>query len=88
MLRLDPNVFIGTTPQASPWVPAEVTDGMVLTRLTVDGDAAELPPPPSGPGAQGANSLQAAQQAQAAQRTDVPTVLGLRTTSARVRLPA
>src|SRR5215207_8697710 len=31
-LRLDPNIFLGNTPQAATWVPSEVTDGMVITR--------------------------------------------------------
>ncbi|MEQ1693588.1 MAG: M1 family peptidase, partial [Gemmatimonas sp.] len=38
-LRLDPNHFLGNAPHAAPWVPAEVTDGMVITRLVVDGKA-------------------------------------------------
>ena len=37
MLRLDPNIFLGNTPQAATWIPSEVTDGMVLTKMTVDG---------------------------------------------------
>src|SRR5512134_1988313 len=37
VLRLDPNVFLGNVPRASPWVPAENTDGMVITRMAVDG---------------------------------------------------
>ena len=41
-LRLDPNIFLGNTPKAAPWVPAEVTDGMVITRLVVDGQVANL----------------------------------------------
>src|SRR5688572_18114320 len=59
VLRLDPNIFLGNTPQAAPWVPAEVTDGMVITRLAVDGRAADLAaaPPPTG---QGARALAAA----------------------------
>ncbi|HYE59479.1 MAG TPA: hypothetical protein VD948_13285, partial [Rhodothermales bacterium] len=58
VLRLDPNIFLGNTPQAATWVPAEVTDGMVLTRLTVDGRAADLSqaPPTS---AQGARAIAA-----------------------------
>ncbi|HEU5174622.1 MAG TPA: M1 family metallopeptidase [Gemmatimonadaceae bacterium] len=41
-LRLDPNIFLGNTPKAAPWVPAEVTDGMVITRLAVNGQVANL----------------------------------------------
>jgi hypothetical protein len=36
-LRLHPNHFIGTAPHSAPWVPAEVTDGMAIARMTVDG---------------------------------------------------
>ena len=36
-LKLYPNHFLGTNPHAAPWVPAEVTDGMVITRMAVDG---------------------------------------------------
>ena len=43
-LRLDPNIFRGNTPQAAPWVPAEITDGMVITRLAVNGQVADLAP--------------------------------------------
>lgn len=71
-LRLDPNIFRGNTPQAAPWVPAEVTDGMVITRLAVNGQDANL----AGTGMpQG-------------QRPSVPTVLGITTTNAQVVLPA
>src|SRR5687768_5890457 len=45
VLRLDPNVFIGTNPGAAPWVPAELTDGMIITRMSVDGRAVDLAPP-------------------------------------------
>ena len=46
VLRLDPNIFLGNTPQAGPWVPAEVTDGMVITRMSVNGTTVNLAPPP------------------------------------------
>ena len=36
-LRLDPNIFLWNTPLAAPWVPSEQTDGMIITRMTVDG---------------------------------------------------
>jgi hypothetical protein len=81
VLRLDPNLFLGNTPQAAPWVPAEVTDGMVITRLAVDGREADLSPAPP-PTGQGANSLAAA----AAAAPPALTVAGLRTTVARVSL--
>ena len=86
MLRLDPNIFLGNTPQTAPWVPAEVTDGMVITRMSVDGQAVNLGPPPDATFG-GARAAQAAATAQAAQVPSQPTVLGLRTTLARVSLP-
>ena len=85
-LRLDPNIFVGNTPQAAPWVPAEVTDGMVITRMTVNGVAVDHGPPP-GASADGARAAQAAAAAQAAQVPNQPTMLFGRTTSARVNLP-
>jgi hypothetical protein len=42
VLRLDPNVFLGNVPRAAPWAPAENTDGMLLTRLVVNGSAVNL----------------------------------------------
>jgi hypothetical protein len=86
LLRLDPNIFIGNTPQAAPWIPAEVTDGMVITRMTVNGVPVDLGPPP-GASADGARAAQAAASAQAAQVPNQPTLLFGRTTSARVNLP-
>jgi hypothetical protein len=51
-LRLDPNIFRPRMPSAAPWTPAEVTDGMVLTKVTVDG--AVLPTAaPAGAGGRG-----------------------------------
>ena len=71
-LRLDQNLFLGNTPQAATWVPSEVTDGMVITRLAVDGRAVNLAP-------QG-------QQGGAAAPPAEPFATGLRTTLARVTL--
>ena len=45
VLRLDHNVFRATVPRGSS-VPAETTDGMVVTRLTVNGELVDLDPPP------------------------------------------
>jgi hypothetical protein len=72
-LRLDANHFIGTVPRAAPWVPAENTDGMVITRLTVNGEEASLAAMPGGPVAQAAASR--------------PSLTGAQSTVARVRLP-
>ena len=70
-LRLDPNIFLGNTPQAATWVPGEVTDGMVITRMTVNGAAVNLNPPPGGRGAPPPAG---------------PTAAAFNTTSARVNL--
>jgi len=81
VLRLDPNIFLGNTPQAAPWVPAEVTDGMVVTRLAVNGRAADLAAQ-AVPNAQGARGI-----TDAANASRPPlTVTGLRSTVARVAL--
>jgi hypothetical protein len=44
-LRLDHNIFRASSPHAAPWVPAEVTEGMVITRLAVNGEVASLSAP-------------------------------------------
>jgi Peptidase family M1 domain len=38
LLRLDHNIFRARALYAAPWVPGEVTDGMVITKLVVNGD--------------------------------------------------
>jgi hypothetical protein len=86
VLRLDPNIFLGNTPQAAPWVPAEVTDGMVITRMTVNGVSVNLEPS-AGASADGARSAQAAAAAQSAQVPNQPTLLRAKTTSAQINLP-
>ena len=37
VMRLDMNHFLFGVPRAAPWVPSEQTDGMVITRMTVNG---------------------------------------------------
>jgi peptidase M1-like protein len=77
-LRLDPNIFLGNTPQAATWVPAEVTDGMVISRMSVDGKAVNLNPAPrqfAGPNAPPPALTE-------------PEATGLKTTVARINLPA
>ena len=44
LLRLDHNILRATVPRGSS-VPAETTDGMIVTRITVDGMAVALHPP-------------------------------------------
>jgi hypothetical protein len=53
VLRLHPNHFIGTSPRAAPWVPAENTDGMLITRMAVDGRSVNVQPTPAQLRAQG-----------------------------------
>ncbi|MEP7348155.1 MAG: M1 family peptidase, partial [Gemmatimonadaceae bacterium] len=71
-MRLDPNHFLFNVPRAAPWVPSEETDGMVISRLAVDGRVANLavagsPTPSLLPPAE-------------------PNVFGLKSTVARVNL--
>ena len=88
VLRLDPNIFRPETPKAAPWVPAEATEGMVITRMAVDGRPVRLEAPAGGaPAGQGARSLAAAAAAGPAAAGEA-TASGLRTTVARVALGA
>src|SRR6185295_480409 len=75
-LRLDHNIFKPLAARAAPWVPAEVTEGMVVTRIAVNGEDVPLTPqaPAGGRGRGGAP---------AARRL---SVLGLDLTSAGVTL--
>jgi hypothetical protein len=47
VMRLDHNIFRGLVPRGTS-VPAENTDGMVVTRLAIDGTAIDLMPPAGG----------------------------------------
>jgi hypothetical protein len=88
-LRLDPNHFLGNAPHAAPWVPAEVTDGMVISRMTVDGKSVNLASnaAPIGDGSSGARALANAQQAANAAGTGGEHVLrNGRSTNAIVQL--
>jgi hypothetical protein len=51
-MRLDMNHFLFNVPRAAPWMPSETTDGMVITRLAVNGDEINLvaTPPQQGRG--------------------------------------
>jgi hypothetical protein len=59
VLRLDPNLFLGVTPHLAPWVPAEITDGMRITRMALDGSPVNLnpTPPPQGAASVSENGL-------------------------------
>jgi hypothetical protein len=86
-LRLDPNHFLGNAPHAAPWVPAEVTDGMVISRMAIDGKAVNIASNAAvgGIAAEGARAIQNAQQAAAASAGE-NTLLNGRSTNARIRL--
>jgi hypothetical protein len=86
-LRLDPNHFLGNAPHAAPWVPAEVTDGMAISRMTVNGAPVNIASnaAPQNVAAEGARAIQNAQQA-AASAAGGNTLLNGRSTNARVRL--
>ena len=59
-LRLDHNIYRPTTPQGLS-IPAETTDGMVVTKLSVNGEAADLSAPATGRGGgRGSGTLRAA----------------------------
>ncbi len=75
-LRLDPNLFIPSSPHAAPWAPGEVTDGMVIARMTVDGRPVNLAPP---------QAVQRGREGQMAAPTD-DRAYDLRSTLARVML--
>ena len=86
-LRLDPNHFLGNAPHAAPWVPAEVTEGMQLRRMTVDGAPVNLASNAAAgtSGAEGARAIQNAQQS-AANAVGGNTLINGRSTNARIRL--
>ena len=86
-LRLDPNHFLGNAPHSAPWTPSEVTDGMQLSRMTVNGQTVNISSNAAGGGvsAEGARAIQNAQQA-AANAAGGNTLINGRSTNATVRL--
>jgi hypothetical protein len=72
VLRLDMNHFIGTVPRAAPWVPAENTEGVVITKFNVNGQPVNLAGAAVRPG----------------QTPSAPTAQGMNSTLARVLLPS
>jgi hypothetical protein len=44
VMRLDQNMFLFNVPRAAPWVPAELTDGMGITRISVNGQSVNIAP--------------------------------------------
>jgi hypothetical protein len=77
VMRLDHNIFRGLVPRGSS-VPAENTDGMVVTRLAIDGEAISLTAPAGGGRRGGA--------AGAASEPRPAFATGLDQTSARINL--
>ncbi|HZD04815.1 MAG TPA: hypothetical protein VE173_07850, partial [Longimicrobiales bacterium] len=77
VLRLDQNIFRGESPRAAPSVPSEITEGMVLSDMSVDGEAVDLNPDPS--------SLRGRRGGPPT--VERPTLLGGTSTSATVLLP-
>src|SRR5262249_10967455 len=53
VMRLDMNHFLFNVPRAAPWVPAEETDGFVITRMSVNGQPVNLTAPAFGRGGRG-----------------------------------
>src|SRR3954469_7484409 len=41
-LRRDMNHFLFNVPRAAPWVPSEETDGMIVTRMALNGESVNL----------------------------------------------
>ena len=78
VLRLDHNIFRGLIPRGSS-VPAENTEGMVVTKITVDGDAVDLAATSGNGGRRGAAGTNASPQRRV-------TALNLDQTVARVSL--
>ncbi len=80
VLRLDHNIFRGLVPRGMS-VPAENTDGMVVTRIAVNGEAVDLALPPSGGrgrGGAGARRLSASGLDQTVARISLATPVAAR----------
>ena len=73
-LRLDMNHFLFNVPRAATWVPSEQTDGMIVTRMTVNGEPVNLTPALQGRGGGGASPAPG------------NTATGLRSTVSRINL--
>ena len=78
-MRLDQNIFRGDVPRGAS-VPAENTEGFVITKLTVNGQPVDLNAPAFGRGGRGGRGGGAA--------PTEPVAVGIHTTSARIVLPS
>ena len=79
VLRLDHNILRGLVPRGSS-VPAENTEGMVVTRLRVDGQMVNLDPPPRRRG-QAPSELAAYGMDQTVARIALPTPIAGKSTT-------
>ena len=79
-MRLDRITFSSASPHAAPWVPAEETDGFVITRMAVNGQPVNLDSPPPAVGADGGG------RGGGAGAPTENTIAGLRTTRATIAL--
>ncbi|HEX6694115.1 MAG TPA: M1 family metallopeptidase, partial [Longimicrobiales bacterium] len=73
-MRLDQNIFRPHAYLASSWMPSEVTDGMVITSMKINGQPVSLTPPANAGRGGGAPTT--------------PTMQGITMTNARLVLPA
>ncbi len=81
VMRLDQNIFRGSVSRAAPTVPSEITDGMVLTRLALNGQAVDLDAQPAfGRGGRGGRG--------GGGGLTEPMLTGATQTSARLLLPS
>ncbi len=80
-MRLDQNIFRATAPRAS-WTPGEITDGLQISKLTVNGVAADVNAAPAPRGGRGGGSASAGGAAPGA-----PMVFGFNGTLGTVSLP-
>ena len=77
-MRLDQNLFAANVPRAE--VVTDITDGMKLTRLVVNGEAVDLNAPPAGRGGRGGG------RGADTSGPRVPTITGATLTTARITL--
>jgi len=77
-------MYRGLVPRAAPWTPAENTDGCVITRLMVNGEAVNLSAPPADGRGGGRGRGGAGGGAGAPRQL---SVTGLQTTLATINLP-
>jgi hypothetical protein len=77
LLRLDHNIFRATVPRGGS-VPAETTDGMVVTRLAIDGQRVDLTARPAGRGEQARLAAQGLDQTLARITLAQPIAAGAR----------